>query len=96
MYKFTSLVRARDQFPTVTAPNEGLSFWRSDSDSNCCKMTIFAVLCCLLSYFCSKRLWTLGGTAFHVLSDNKMIRNILHTTVKVKARLKGILIRLLF
>ena len=26
--KFTSLVRARDQFPPVTAPGEGLSIWR--------------------------------------------------------------------
>ena len=28
VYKFTSLVRARDVFPPVTAPGEGLSIWR--------------------------------------------------------------------
>ena len=29
--KFTSLVRARDQFPPVTSPGEGLSIWRFTS-----------------------------------------------------------------
>ena len=29
--KFTSLVRARDKFPPVTAPGEGLSIWRFTS-----------------------------------------------------------------
>ena len=29
--KFTSLVRARDSFPPVTAPGEGLSIWRFTS-----------------------------------------------------------------
>ena len=29
--KFTSLVRAKDQFPPVTAPGEGLSIWRFTS-----------------------------------------------------------------
>ena len=29
--KFTSLVRARDYFPPVTSPGEGLSIWRFTS-----------------------------------------------------------------
>ena len=29
--KFTSLVTARDLFPPVSAPGEGLSFWRFTS-----------------------------------------------------------------
>ena len=31
VYKFTSLVRARDYFPPVAAPSEGLSIWRFTS-----------------------------------------------------------------
>ena len=32
--KFTSLVRARDNFPPVTAPGEGLTVWRFTSKRN--------------------------------------------------------------
>ena len=46
--KFTSLVRARDKFPPVTAPGEGLSIWRFTS-----KLFRFRFRFRMISDFCN-------------------------------------------